>query len=672
MKNLVTIILLLILPVVVSAQSDQNQLDSLHVSLKNAANDTVRMDVYKNLGQFYMEINRDSAISYLNKSITLAQQLRLKLFEADVLGIRGYMLMALGNYPMSLESLLQALKITEDPASEKYTWNLPKERTPHSERLNTLGYNHLQMGHLYGATGNMETQIANYFTAMSLAESVQDSFLLSLANMNLGSNYFDLNKLDSALLFEQQALSFNSGGRYKGSILSTIGDIYLQKGNFNEALIMYQKSVQANTEQNNLTSLGGSYSDLSRLYEILQKPDSSLFYASLGLKNAKTIGQSQHMKWAYKRLSDVYSSQQNRDSTLKYLQLYTALNDSLNNVERQNLFDYQNIGFDEQIRLQKLEEEKIHMQTKIRTNTLAGGLFTLIVIAFFLYRNNRQKQKANALLKEQKEEVQSTLEKLESTQSQLIQSEKMASLGELTAGIAHEIQNPLNFVNNFSEVNKERLEEMNEEIEKGNLEEAKVIVKDIIENENKINHHGQRASAIVKGMLEHSRTSDGKKELTDINALADEYLRLAYHGLRAKDKSFNTDFKMHLDPELPKVNVVPQDIGRVLLNLINNAFYVVGKKAKAGIADYKPEVVVSTRRLDKIIEINVSDNGPGIPDGIRDKIFQPFFTTKPTGEGTGLGLSLSYDIVTKGHGGTIDVVSSKDKGSSFHIKIPTV
>ncbi len=244
----------------------------------------------------------------------------------------------------------------------------------------------------------------------------------------------------------------------------------------------------------------------------------------------------------------------------------------------------------------------------------------------------------------------------------------MASLGELTAGIAHEIQNPLNFVNNFSEVNTELAEELNDEIEKGNLEEAKGIARDIIENEQKISHHGKRAETIVKGMLQHSRTSTGTKELTDINTLADEYLRLAYHGLRAKDKSFNADFNLEIDENIPKLKVIPQDIGRVLLNLINNAFYAVDKKAKDNIEGYKPIVSISLKNQDDGIEIEVKDNGNGIPDNLTKKIFQPFFTTKPTGHGTGLGLSLSYDII-KAHGGKINVQSKEGEGTNFIISL---
>lgn len=304
------------------------------------------------------------------------------------------------------------------------------------------------------------------------------------------------------------------------------------------------------------------------------------------------------------------------------------------------------------------------------------------------------------LVKERTAELEKSLNDLKSTQAQLIQSEKMASLGELTAGIAHEIQNPLNFVNNFSEVSNELIVEMTEELNKGDIEEAIAISADIKTNLEKINHHGKRASSIVKGMLEHSRKSSGTKEPTDINAFADEYLRLAYHGLRAKDKNFNATMETHLDPNLPKIEIIPQDIGRVLLNLITNAFYAVNEKTNllnlakqkgdANLKDftYEPKVSVSTKRVDsplgvggergkvEFIQISVSDNGSGIPAHIKDKIFQPFFTTKPTGQGTGLGLSLAYDIV-KAHGGELIVETNSgkglptdDAGTEFRIILP--
>ena len=274
------------------------------------------------------------------------------------------------------------------------------------------------------------------------------------------------------------------------------------------------------------------------------------------------------------------------------------------------------------------------------------------------------------LVKQRTADLEKSLIDLKATQAQLIQSEKMASLGELTAGIAHEIQNPLNFVNNFSEVNEELLIEMKDELDNGNIDEAKTIANSAIENQQKILHHGKRADSIVKGMLQHSRSSSGIKEPTDINALADEYLRLAYHGLRAKDKSFNAIMQTDFDETTGIINIIPQDIGRVVLNLITNAFYVVNEKAKQKINGYEPTVLVSTRKEENRVLITVKDNGDGIHEHIKEKIFQPFFTTKPTGHGTGLGLSMSYDIITKSHNGELKVETKEGEGSEFIIVLP--
>jgi two-component system, NtrC family, sensor kinase len=284
-----------------------------------------------------------------------------------------------------------------------------------------------------------------------------------------------------------------------------------------------------------------------------------------------------------------------------------------------------------------------------------------------------QVKERTAELTIQKEELQHALDELRSTQSQLIHSEKMASLGELTAGIAHEIQNPLNFVNNFSEVNTELVDELQQELKAGKIDDALAISNDIKDNEQKINHHGKRADAIVKGMLQHSRSSSGQKEPTDINVLADEYLRLAYHGLRARDKTFNAAMKTDYDGSIGLINIMPQDMGRVILNLITNAFYAAPLSPEGGFKDpnykHEPTVWVSTKKVGDKVLISVKDNGPGIPQKILDKIFQPFFTTKPTGQGTGLGLSLSYDIV-KAHGGEIKVETKEGEGANFIISLP--
>jgi signal transduction histidine kinase len=345
--------------------------------------------------------------------------------------------------------------------------------------------------------------------------------------------------------------------------------------------------------------------------------------------------------------------------------------------------------------------------------TVAYILYALLLLVLIYFTNNYLRQRAVAKERErarekelaQAREIEKAYTELKATQQQLIHSEKMASLGELTAGIAHEIQNPLNFVNNFAEVSSEMIEEANQEMAVGNRQLAKEIMTDIRQNLEKINHHGKRADAIVKGMLQHSRSGNGKKELTDINVLADEYLRLSYHGLRAKDKTFNASFETDFDPNLPKIEVLPQDIGRVLLNLINNAFYACAERGRSAVSekqktpsgfgletptgldalkgetptgsktpsgwDYKPTVTVSTKNLGNRIEIAVKDNGNGIPEEIKNKIFQPFFTTKPTGQGTGLGLSLSYDIV-KAHGGELKVDTKENAGISFYPYVASV
>ncbi|MFY0607171.1 MAG: hypothetical protein JXR10_10665 [Cyclobacteriaceae bacterium] len=305
-------------------------------------------------------------------------------------------------------------------------------------------------------------------------------------------------------------------------------------------------------------------------------------------------------------------------------------------------------------------------------------LYASLFVLFALYGYRMQKIRTIRMIKErnrdrelaQAKEIEKAYNQLQNTQKQLIHAEKMASLGELTAGIAHEIQNPLNFVNNFADINRELIEEQKEEIEKKNYEEVSAIADDIKSNEEKIIHHGKRAEEIVKSMLMHSRGSEGNKERVNINGIADEYLRLSYHGLRAKDKSFNADFKLHLDDTLPEIEVIPQDIGRVFLNLINNAFHATTEKARNSEKGYAPTVELSTMKNGEHIQVIIQDNGPGIPESIREKIFQPFFTTKAAGSGTGLGLSLSYDIVTKGHGGTISVESEEGKGTKFIIELP--
>ena len=370
-------------------------------------------------------------------------------------------------------------------------------------------------------------------------------------------------------------------------------------------------------------------------------------------------------------LNESFQKSGNLDSAYYYLNIQDSIKDVIQ--KNGNANEIQQIRFDRQLNKKEVEASLV-LQNQKNRNKITVYVFITALLFFFLiagiqWRNNNNRKKANVLLQEQKDKAENTLTELKSAQTQLIQSEKMASLGELTAGVAHEIQNPLNFVNNFSEVNKELLAEMKDELDNGNIPEAKLIAREVISNEEKINQHGKRADAIVKGMLQHSRSSSGKKEPTDINALCEEYLRLSYHGFKAKDNSFNTLIKTDFDNSIGNINIISQDIGRVLLNLYNNAFYATNEKKQQAGNPYLPTITVSTKKIKDKIEIIVKDNGCGIPQDIIDKIFNPFFTTKPTGQGTGLGLSLSYDIV-KAHGGEIQVETRANEGTSVIIQLP--
>jgi signal transduction histidine kinase len=449
--------------------------------------------------------------------------------------------------------------------------------------------------------------------------------------------------------------------------------VYTELRKYDSAFAFYRLSIQTSINETNLKVLTQAYNYTATLFKETGQMDSALIYSYRSLAVSEQGKYANEILSTKLLLSDIYKKT-NTDSALYYYQQAMIAKDSLFSQEKQKqILSYQ---FQEQLAQQESEVKLKQQRSETKIYLLIGIAAILFITALLLLKNNRYKQRAYALLQKQKTETdkqkskaEEALEKLKSTQSQLIQSEKMASLGELTAGIAHEIQNPLNFVNNFSDVNRELIEEMQQEMDKGNLHEAKAISNDIKENEEKIILHGRRADGIVKSMLQHSRNSSGKKEPTDINALADEYLRLAYHGLRAKDKLFNASTKTNFDNSIGKINVNPQDIGRVVLNLINNAFYAVNEKQKQNLNDYEPTVTISTVKQNGKVEIRVEDNGNGVPQKVLDKIFQPFFTTKPTGQGTGLGLSLSYDIV-KAHGGELKVETKEGAGSEFIIQLP--
>jgi signal transduction histidine kinase len=464
-----------------------------------------------------------------------------------------------------------------------------------------------------------------------------------------------------------------------------MGDVYFKQGDYRQAKLLYLKGHDLSINTNNLFNVAIAKHKLSQLYLKIKQNDSALFYAKDNLSLMYFLQQNfanfqLNLGTLYEDIFLAYKQKNQLDSAYKYLLITSQIKDSLYKVRIANLSAFQNVSFEETLRLESLESEQLQTESKIRIYSLLAGFMVVSVIGIILFRNNNQRKKSNLLLtsqkneiEQQKKQVEESMERLQSTQSQLVQAEKMASLGELTAGIAHEIQNPLNFVNNFAEVNTELIDELKKEIEPAGIISANELIEDIKANSEKIAHHGNRADAIVKSMLQHSRKTSAQKELTDINALCDEYLRLSYHGLRAKDKSFNAEFDTKFDTTLPLISVIPQDIGRVILNLINNAFYAVNERQKnEKDTGYKPHVTLTTRKQGGKVIIEVADNGTGIPTQVKEKIFQPFFTTKPTGEGTGLGLSLSYDIVTKGHGGELRVETKEGIGTEFIIQLPIV
>jgi len=456
------------------------------------------------------------------------------------------------------------------------------------------------------------------------------------------------------------------------------GNILKYMKRYDEAIADYQFIYEKVMEMGMENYAIPPIANIGHVYLIQEKYEDALPYILEAIELMKKSGNTKNLWENYMHASDIYNGLGDYKKAYDYNILYSGeyakyLYSIIDRLESELQIKYETAKKNETIQDQ---ESKIEQQNKTQILYISIALLLLASLIGMLQSRKKIRKKQQEIEKS-KEELQLSLESLKATQAQLIHSEKMASLGELTAGIAHEIQNPLNFVNNFSEVSVDMMSDLTEEMEKGNVEEIAALKNDLKQNLSKISEHGKRASNIVKGMLEHSRSGNGEKVPTDINALVDEYLRLSYHGLRAKDKSFRSDFKLIADEYLPKINVVPQDIGRVLLNLINNAFYAVNEKLKNGVNDYEPSVVISTKSLNSKVEIRVHDNGNGIPNSVKEKIFQPFFTTKPTGEGTGLGLSMSYDIITKGHDGKLELetkegegLSAEQAGTTFIIQLP--
>jgi len=659
-KN-ITFLLSLIICVNQSIAQDYRYVDSLKkvLSKTEIKQDTNIVKIYVRLSSSYVFSKNDSSLYYANKALLLSQHLR---FERGIFGA-----LRVKAYPLAL--------LRYDSAAVGCGYALIKM----AERQKDTS----AMVNAYFTLGSVYIHIRDYNKAIlynhkAINMSRPGNKLGRYAcHQHLTESFIGLQQVDSAFFYAQKLTKY---GESRHNVIAydiyLMGSVYFLKHQYQSALRYYKEALkkEANITKKNVADYNIG---ISQVFEQLGRRDSAIFYTKAAYLVAEKSGLPNEELETLNMMTHLFETGHRIDSAFKYQKAALLLRDSIYNLDK--IRQVQQFAFDEQLSKEEEIQEHERLFNKVIIYALIGGLVFSIIIGAIIFRNNGQRRKSYALLQRQQKElidqklkVEQTLIELKTTQTQLIQSEKMASLGELTAGIAHEIQNPLNFVNNFSDINRELAAELKENLNAGNMEDAIAIADDIAQNEEKINQHGRRADLIVKGMLQHSRNHTGERQPTNINVLADEFLKLSYHGLRAKDKNFNAELTTNFDVNLPKVNVVQQDIGRVLLNLFNNAFYAVNKKKQMAGADYKPEVTVSTSMENNRVIIQVKDNGTGIPEAIKDKIMQPFFTTKPTGEGTGLGLSLSYDIIAKGHGGSIAVETKENEFTTFTITIPFV
>ncbi|WP_296703412.1 tetratricopeptide repeat protein, partial [Algoriphagus sp.] len=671
------VILLFSFPFFNKSFAQNTRADSLLKSIDNLNDDSVKVSNYLELGmEFLLSSDLNNSIFYLDEAIRLGEKINYNNGLANAYKTKGIAYDQQGNFQESILAFQEALRIFREIGDKTGEANIlsnlgsiyyklgftTKALELHFESLKLseevdnklrIATSLNNIGTVYSKNKKTINESLSFFKrSLEEFEGIDYELGIAIAAMNIGEVYFLESNYDSATYFHQMALQLCDGTIDATFPLTQLGEINSSLGNFDKAYDFHRRALEISED------LDAKYETTQSLIGLAktQRKQGNLNGALSSLEKAKSFATEIDVK---NELVDVYQNlAETHALTGNYKEAYE------NEIKAKSIKEIiaqtstlqmnQQLQFEFELNKKEAEIELLQKDTELKNAAVFNQriiifaslavLIMFIIISIYLYRNNLSKQKANRLLQIQKEEiktqrenVESAYDKLKSTQAQLIQSEKMASLGELTAGIAHEILNPLNFVNNFSEVSTELVDEMNQELEKGDIQEAKAIGGDLKENLSKITSHGKRADSIVKGMLEHSRSSKGEKIPTDLNVLADEFVRLSYHGLRAKDKIFNTKFKLELDPELPKANVVASDIGRVILNLVNNAFYAVGEKAKSETENYQPEVIVSTRKTKKGVELSVKDNGDGIPDSIIEKIFQPFFTTKPTGSGTGLG-----------------------------------
>lgn len=676
-------------------------LDSLKSALKLAketGNKSLEAAIYADIGNAYNSLSKDKAalVNHL-RSVSLFRETGSKKELAWQLNSVGITQRVLGNYGDALEYMMESLKISRSIGDSNTTieallaigftyafvemWDdalkfQAQALDIYQEMNDSLGiariYN--DMGVTNMRAGKLEVALDQHKKALAIRLKSKEHYYTFASFLYIGDLLEKLNRIPEAIQYYESVFNYTKFSSFRVSQIDagiSLGRAYQKSQDYDKALNMLALAYEVALEMDDRSFQAQAALFKAKVYLAKENPRLALFW----LHNAEKAAAESSLVFLaeiYQSIGETYSKMGDfRNAYLNQLK-YSRVKDSMDvaeNLEKiarlSNRLEFEN---KQALQNQNHEKELILKQAEIRREKVTRnfslfGMFVAMVLMIIAFIRFVEKQKLNKKLSE-------TLSDLKSTQSQLIQREKMASLGELAAGISHEIQNPLNFVNNFSEVSRELISEVFEELSKGNQQDAMNILEDVKENLDKINHHGKRADSIIKGMLQHSRSSSGTKEPTDINALADEFLRLAYHGLRARDKSFNALMKTDFDQKLGKVNVIPQDMGRVILNLITNAFYAANEKRITGKENYQPTVQVSTRKTKDKVMVLVQDNGNGIPQHVLGKIFQPFFTTKPAGEGTGLGLSMSYDIVTKGHGGELTVETSEGLGTTFTIVIP--
>ncbi len=620
-------------------------------------------NIYKIVGNAWQtKGNYEKALEYYQLAYELAVKINYNKAIPGILNNIGLVHLNQGNYPEALKQFYQTLKAAESVGDQF---------------LEGSALNNIAIVHFY--QGKLAEAAAVYRQTLQIAASMSDTIGIILAYNNMGEVNLEQRKPATALhhlTIAQRLATLKKSPEMLVVTANTLANTFYQLDSVDKALYQFENALQIARQQDYGTAACKALIGLAKVYNKKGLLKEGLANGLEALEKSTAMGQVQLIRDANEIVAILYGTMGEGKKAVGYYQAYKLYSDSLHNIASERASASYQSRYE--ISKKELAFEKRALQQRWILFSALAALLALGIILWIINRNKKRLNQAyhhlqenNKAIEAQKLQAEDMLHKLKATQSQLIQSEKMASLGELTAGIAHEIQNPLNFVNNFSEVSKELLDEMKEALAKGDTGEAAEIANDVIQNLEKINIHGKRADAIVKGMLQHSRSSSGLKEPTNINELADEYVRLAYHGLRAKDKSFNATLHTDYDQSIGNINIISQDIGRVILNLITNAFYVVTDRKKQQSEGYEPTVSVTTKKEAGNILVSIKDNGLGIPPQIIDKIFQPFFTTKPTGQGTGLGLSLSYDII-KAHSGELKVETKEGEGSEFTIQLPVV